>query len=129
MNKRCAHSAQVDKSEESTINFPNLTRLLTLLTSIDLFILGAWLMYEDTTASASAATVFTFSFLSLFMANLDSIKHFKGFGLEAKTRNLKQTIIEAEDTLKRLQDILNSLNSLSLEMSDLHEKTLDAEKA
>lgn len=89
-------------------NFAKAT--VVWLFAVAFLLIGAWLAIIDKTASA--ATSAGFGMILLFLANLDRIEYFKGFGLEAKTRELDKKINEANhvlDELKRLSHLSGSI--------------------
>lgn len=55
--------------------------------------------------TALAATSLTAALVLLFAATIDRFESLKGLGIEAKTRQLDQKIIQADEALQRLREI------------------------
>ncbi|NVD74558.1 hypothetical protein D0T25_30115 [Duganella sp. BJB488] len=53
---------------------------------------------------------------------MDRIESFKGFGLEAKTRDLREAIDDAESTLARLEKMSDEVTSLAEAVSTVHDQ-------
>lgn len=92
-------------------NWVKLAALILWLLAVAFFCLAMWLLIEDKTSSA--ATSAGFGTIILFLANLDRIESFKGFGLEAKTRDLREAITDAQSTLARLEEMKGDVASLN----------------
>lgn len=89
---------------------PWLRQLLFGLTNWILFIAGAVNLAGGTWAAAHqqatlAATLLAAGLVLLFAATIDRFESFKGWGIEAKTRQLDQKIAEADDALRRLREL------------------------
>jgi Tfp pilus assembly protein PilO len=95
-----------------------LSGLVLWAFAITFFGLATWLLIADKTASA--ATSAGFGTIILFLANLDRIESFKGFGLEAKTRDLRNAISEADSAMERLEEIRADVTSLSEVVDTMH---------
>lgn len=92
-----------------------------------LLTLGGWLAYTDHVSAA--ATCFTVGILVLLVANIDRVESFKGFGIEAKTRDLKQAISEAQRSKDDLEQLRQEVAALSEELnSKLAGATLQIEQ-
>lgn len=83
-----------------------------------IFCLAIWLLIADKTASA--ATSAGFGTIILFLANLDRIESFKGFGLEATTRDLREAITDAHNTLERIEEMKGGVATLNEAVNTLH---------
>jgi len=90
-----------------------------------------WLFLTDKTATGIASA--GVGAIVFFMANLDQIETFKGFGLEAKTRDIRQAIEDAESTIAQLEamsdQIKSQSDSIMLLQNILAEKNSMAERA
>ena len=82
--------------------------------------LAMWLFANDKTGSASASS--GFGIVLLVFANLDRIESFKGFGMEAKTRELKKAIDDADSTLAKFEAMSAELRAQaeSINVLQLH---------
>lgn len=87
------------------------TKLLLWGATAAFFGVAIWLFVADKTTSGVASA--GVGAIILFMANLDRIETFKGFGLEAKTRDLRQAIEDAESTMARLEAMAEQIKSQS----------------
>jgi Tfp pilus assembly protein PilO len=90
---------------------PILSGLILWLLAVTFFCVAIWLLIADKTASAGTSA--GFGTIILFLANLDRIESFKGFGLEAKTRDLREAITDAQSTLARLEEMKGNVASLN----------------
>jgi ABC-type multidrug transport system fused ATPase/permease subunit len=87
------------------------TQLILWGLAIVLFAVAIWLFLADKMASGSASA--GFGAIILFIANLNQIETFKGFGIEAKTRDLRQAIEDAESTMAKLNAMADQIESQS----------------
>ena len=89
--------------------FRKILFVLLWIAAFSLIALGAWLAFGDKVSAS--ATCFTVAILLLLIAHIDQLESFKGFGIEAKTRELKETLSQAgamNDQIKTLTENLQS---------------------
>ena len=79
------------------------TNWILFLAGIANLALGTWAAAQDT--AAIAATSLAAGLVLLFAATIDRFESVKGLGIEAKTKQLDQKIVEADDALKRLREM------------------------
>jgi hypothetical protein len=82
--------------------------------------MGAGLAASDKVAAS--ATCFSVGLLLFLLANLDRIESFKGFGLEAKIRDLKLTMVEAERVIGELTKMRTEVKALAEELTAIETK-------
>ncbi|HXA47386.1 MAG TPA: hypothetical protein VNW52_07135 [Burkholderiaceae bacterium] len=78
-----------------------------------LIALGGLLVFGDKVSAS--ATCFTVAILLLLIAHIDRLESFKGFGIEAKTRALRETISEAETMRNQIGTLTENLQSFKAE--------------
>lgn len=64
---------------------------------------GTWAAFQSNTSVA--ATSLTAGLILLFAATIDRFESLKGLGIEAKTKQLDQKIVQADDALRRLREM------------------------
>jgi hypothetical protein len=64
---------------------------------------GTWAAFNE--SAAVAATSLTAGLVLLFAATIDRFESLKGLGIEAKTKQLDQKIVQADDALRRLREM------------------------
>jgi len=84
-----------------------------------LFVAGSFLLFAGTKAIffeniGIAVPPLTSALIFLLAATVDRFETLKGLGIEAKTRQLNQTLNEAEETLSRLREVAVLLAESSL---------------
>jgi hypothetical protein len=94
-----------------------VTKIVPLLFALIFFALTIWLLLSDKTISATAS--FGFAVIVFILANLDRFESFKGFGVEAKTRDLRNAINDAESVLARLENMGKEVTELSDSVTSL----------
>lgn len=114
----------------TTRKVSTLTNGLIPWLTLALISLGGWLAYVDRLGSATIC--FTVGILMLLVANLDRIESFKGLGIEAKTRELKETISEAEQTnaelVKTREELATLAETLDTRIAELKQQMEDLEE-
>lgn len=74
---------------------------LLLLAGVANVVIGTWQAY--TVGSVAATAFLTAGLVLLLAANVDRFESLKGWGIEAKTRKLDETLAESQDTLAKLR--------------------------
>lgn len=64
---------------------------------------GTWAAFND--SAAVAATSLAAGLVLLFAATIDRFESLKGLGIEAKTKQLDQKLVQADDALRRLREM------------------------
>lgn len=91
------------------------------------FLFAAWLLANDKPVSSAALGAGVGLVLLLF-TNLERIESFKGLGIEAKTRELKESISDAERILGELEIVRGQVKTLAdnlRKLQESEEKTKD----
>lgn len=108
-----------------------LSKIVFSVTALVFFGVTLWLLVADKAASGSVAA--GVGAIVLCLANLDRIESIKGFGMEAKTRDLRQAIEEAEGTIAKLEAMSVQLkaqaDSIEAMQSQLDETKTTAQRA
>jgi hypothetical protein len=109
----------------------NFSRLVFSGAALSFFGLAAWLLFGGKTGSGTAAAVV--GAMVLCLANMDRIESIKGLGMEAKTRDLRQAIDDAQSTLAKLEAMSDQLkvqaDSIEALQSKLDETNTMAQRA
>jgi hypothetical protein len=97
-------------------------RLLYGLTNWGLFSAGAVNLAVGTWSAlngqvAIAATCLTAGLVLLFAATIDRFESLKGWGVEAKTRQLDQKIEQADEALRRLKEVADLTGAALVDLS------------
>lgn len=113
------------ETNRSTNNPFTSLRFLYGFTNWALFLAGLANLVIGTLAAfgentALAATSLTAALVLLFAATIDRFESLKGLGIEAKTRQLDQKIIQADEALQRLREITELTGAALI---DLNSKT------
>lgn len=80
---------------------PNWVRMGLYVFTTSLAILGAIKAFQDQLGAASLLMMA--SVAAMILTKLDEIEYFKGLGIEAKMRTLKETVNEAHEVVGQLQ--------------------------
>jgi predicted nuclease with TOPRIM domain len=87
---------------------------------IAFFFFAAYLVANDKPVSGTAI-VAGIGIILLLFTNLEQIESFKGLGIEAKTRELKETISDAERILGELESVRGKVKALADDLRGLQE--------
>jgi regulator of replication initiation timing len=98
----------------------NYEKLILSSAALALLFVGGLLALSDKTASS--ATSSGFAIILLFIANIDRFASFKGFGVEAITRELDDKIAEAAQVKTRLEEVITKNSKLTEEVESLSVK-------
>ncbi len=80
-----------------------ITNWALLCAGLANLLIGSWAAFND--SAAVAATSLTAGLVLLFAATIDRFESLKGLGIEAKTKQLDNKIVQADEALRRLREM------------------------
>lgn len=104
----------------------NHSKVLPNIIAVVFYLVAIWLLLTDKTGGATASG--TIATIALLIANLDRLESIKGFGIEAKTRNLRSAIDDAESTMTKLDLLVNQLKEQEANIEALQHQLAETKK-